>query len=290
MNIPRAKILQLHDDNGVCYYGGDQGWYSSNTKAMSGCGSVSGANVLRMLAKTDDAFKDSILASHKMPIQVKEAICSNKVSREFFSLLMTGIYKTMGAMEVFPLNLIYDKKERGSKPLLRIPPNFGQTNTGFIIGIIRFARKIGVNIAVKHLNTAFIDKETARAFIEEGLQKAGSVVMLTSYNKHSLKMYPASSDFDKPLEKQPGSYDSSMKCHFVTITDMDKDRLLITTWGKPAVGDFNEISSSWKSIKAFESTLMYIYPSTKEESTKSILLSFVPFVKGILQTIIRKAF
>lgn len=289
MNINRAKILQLHDENGTFFYGGDQGWYSSNTQAMAGCGSVSGANVLRMLAQTNKDFKREILASRSMPSEVKSAICSENVSRDFYSLLMTGVYKTMGAMEIFPFNRIYDRKERHSKPLLRIPPNMGQTNTGFIIGIIRFARKLGTNLSVKYINTAFLDKEKGREFIREGLEKGGSVVMLTSYNEHSLKVYPPSCDLEKPLEQQPGSYASSMKCHFVTITDMDEDRLLITTWGKPAVGDFNEIASSWKSIKAFESTLMYIYPSSKADSTKCLLGSFVPFLKGIIQTIIRHA-
>lgn len=290
MNINRAKILQFQDDKGNSYYGGDQSWFSSNTHALAGCSSVSGANVLRMLARTNSDFNKDIENSHKIPSQVKSAICSQKANREFFDILMTGMYKTMGAMEVFPFNRIYDKKERNSKFLFHIPPNMGQTNTGFIIGIIRFARKMGVNISVKHFNTAFASKENARKFIEEGLQKAGSVVMLTSYNKHPVRIYPAASNFDKPLEAQPGSYDASIKCHFTTITDIDGDRLLITTWGKPAVGDMNVITKSWKSIKAFESTLMYIEPSTKKESNISLLLSFVPFVKGILQTIIRHAF
>lgn len=290
MNIKRAKILQLHDEDGRKYYGGDQGWYSSNSHAMAGCGSVSGANALRMLTRCNKDFRKIVLESRNMPEQVKAALCQDKVSRDYFHLLMTGVYNTMGAMEIFPLNRLYDKKERGSKPFLRIPPNFGQTNTGFIIGIIRFAHKMGLNIAAKSFNTAFVEKEKARNFIEEGLEKGGSVVMLTSYNKHSLKMHPANCDFDMPLDTQPGSYDSSMKCHFVTITDIDNDRLLITSWGKPAVGDFNEISTSWKSIKAFESTLLYIYPSTRSQSIKSMLTAFVPFVKGILQTIIRHAF
>ena len=290
MNIKRAKLLQLNDDAGRHYYGGDQGWYISNTHAMGGCGSVSGANVLRALAQTNSDFMNSVMSSKKMPEHIKQAICSESVSRDMYNLLMIGIYRKMGAFELFPLNRLYDKKERGSKPLFKIPPNMGQTNTGFIIGIIRFARKMGINISVKCLNTAFLDSEKGRKFIDKGLTNSGAVVLLTSYNKHSLKVYPADCDLDRPLTSQRGSYDSSMKCHFATITDMDLDRLLISTWGKPAVASFPEVSTSWKSIKAFESTLMYIYPSDRSESTKCILGAFWPFIKGIIQAIIRHAF
>ena len=158
MNIPRARQLQIQGPDRKISYGGDQRWFSSNTRALGGCGSVAGANVLRCLARCDKEFVDAIRTSGKIPAQIKDALCSDNPGHENFSLLMTGVYETMGSFEIFPLNRIYDRKERSSKVFTRLKSTFGLTNVGFIIGIIRFARKMGLDITVEYKACAFMSK------------------------------------------------------------------------------------------------------------------------------------
>ena len=284
MNIERAKQLQIQGPKGALLYGGDQRWYSSNTRAQGGCGSVAAANALRALALNDKGTADLIRTGERIPDQLKEALLKVRPAKDCFEILMTGIYNKMHAFEIPILNRIYDRKSRDHRLFKIIRPNQGQTNTGFIIGIIRFAKSLGINIKVNYLTTAFADPKEGRSFIEEGLEKSGAVVLMTSYNKHGLKLYPEGAKLDEELKK---GAESSMKCHFATITDMDGDRVLISTWGKPAVGSFMEISSSWQSIKAFESTLMYITPSDKKEAKTCMFNAYKAFAGGVLKALTR---
>lgn len=286
MNINRAKQLQITAPDKKPAYGGDQGWFSSNTRAQGGCSSIAGANALRALFRTNPSFRHHIRDNRKMPRELKDALISPNPDKDSFEELMTGIYNTMGAFVFYPLNLIYDRVRRDNRFFSHIRPNQGQTNSGFIFGIIRFARKFGINLSVKSIPAAFLSKEKAVYFIKEGLRTSGAVVLLTSYNKHSIRLYNAASDLEQPLDATDG-WDSSVKCHFTTITDIDGDRLLITTWGKPAVIDLNELVSSWQSIKAFESTLMYVTLSDRSESNRCLLNSWKIFFLCILRCIVR---
>ncbi len=285
MNISRARQLQIPGPGESRCYGGDQTWFSSNTKAAGGCGSVAGANALRSLARCNDSFRRSIEGSKIIPAQIKEALIFDTPGHDSFSLLMTGVYETMGSWEIFPLNLIYDRKERSSKPFTVLKSTLGLTNTGFIIGIIRFCRKLGIDIRVESLPCAFASKEEAEKFIREGLKTSGSVVMLTCHNKHNARLFPADADL---AERLTGGSDTSIKSHFTTITDIDRDRLLITTWGKPGIVDFNELAGSWKSIKAYEASLMYIVPSTRKEASSCMIMAWKLFVSGIGHALVRR--
>ncbi len=278
MNIPRARQLQIQGPDRKISYGGDQRWFSSNTRALGGCGSVAGANALRALARYDKQFFESVRASAKIPVQIKDALCSEDPGHENFSLLMTGVYETMGSFEIFPLNRIYDCRERSSKVFTRLKSTFGLTNVGFIIGIIRFARKMGLDITVEYKACAFLSKEEARDFIKEGLKNSGSVVMLTCRNAHNARLYRADSNLEGRLT---GGFDSAIKSHFTTITDIDADRLLITTWGKPGVIDLNELAGSWRSIRAYEASLMYIRPGSRKEATSCMMSAWKLFMSGI---------
>ena len=285
MDISRAKQLQIQGPDRKRSYGGDQRWFSSNTKAAGGCGSVAGANALRALAGADEEFRRKIKESRTMPVQLKNALCSADPGHEDFPLLMTGVYETMGSIEVFPLNHIYDRSPRSSKVFSRIKSTFGLTNAGFIIGIIRFARKFSIDIMVKSMPAAFLTKEKAREFITEGLRSSGAVVMLTCRNRHNARLFPADADLGRKLTD---GNDSQIKSHFTTITDIDLDRLLITTWGRPGVVDLNELAGSWQSVKAFEASLMYIKPCTRKESDASMLRAWPLFFSGIGHALIRR--
>lgn len=285
MNISRARQLQITGPDRKPCYGGNQLWFSSNTKAAGGCGSVAGANALRSLARCSKEFRHRITSSTVIPAPVKDALISDDPDHENFSLLMTGVYETMGSFEIFPLNIIYDRCKRQSPVFSKIKSTFGLTNVGFIIGIIRFARKFGLDIDVKYLPTAFANKEKAREFIREGLKESGSVVMLTCRNRHNVRLFAPDADLSSRLTD--GS-DSSVKSHFTTITDMDMDRILITTWGKPGVVDLNELAGSWKSVKAYESSLMYIRPSTRKDATSCMCGAWKLFAAGLGHAIVRK--
>ena len=285
MNIKRAKQLKVTSPDKTVSYGGNQEWFSSNTRSQGACGSIAGANCLRSLCLTNPDFHAKVSKARKIPGEYKDALLSSVPQKDSFEYLMTGIYNTMGAVELFPLNIIYDKKQRDNKFFNKIKPNQGLSNFGFIIGIIRFARKHGLNLGVRSLPAAFLTKENARFFIEEGLNSSGAVVLLTSFNKHNARLYNAASDLNKKLS---GGWDAAIKCHFTTITDIDNDRLLITTWGKPAVIDFNELAGSWQSVKAYQSCLMYIFLSDKKESTRCMLSSFKLFLSCIVHCLIRR--
>ena len=285
MNISRAKQLQMQGPDRKPCYGGNQLWFSSNTRAAGGCGSVAGANALRALARCSSEFRDMITASGTLPEQLKDALCSDDPGHQNFSLLMTGVYETMGSFEIFPFNRIYDRVERSSKFFSRIKSTFGLTNVGFIIGIVRFARKFGLDITVRSLPTAFCSKEEARSFISEGLRQSGSVVLLTCRNRHNARLFNADANLDDKLIE---GKDTPIKSHFVTITDIDKDRLLITTWGKPGIVDLNELAGSWKSIRAYESSLLYIVPGTRKDATSCMLGAWKLFMSGIGHSIARR--
>ena len=285
MNISRARQLQITGPDRKPCYGGNQLWFSSNTKAAGGCGSVAGANALRSLARVNEAFREKINASGKIPAQIKDALCSEKPGHESFPLLMTGVYETMGSFEIFPLNRIYDRRDRSSKVFTRLKSTFGLSNVGFIIGIIRFARKFSLDISVRSTRTAFLSKEEAREFIAEGLRQSGAVVMLTCLNRHNARLFSGDADLEHKLVD---GTDTKIKGHFTTITDMDNDRLLITTWGKPGIVDLNELAGSWRSIRAYEASLMYIIPSTKKEATSCMLSAWKLFMSGIGHAFIRR--
>lgn len=246
---------------------------------------MAGANALRALARVNKDFREKINTSGKIPAMIKDALCSDRPGHESFPLLMTGVYETMGSFEIFPLNRIYDRKDRSSKVFTRLKTTFGLTNVGFIIGIIRFARKFSLDLTVRSTRTAFLSKEDARAFITEGLRESGAVVMLTCFNRHNARLFSEDADLEKKLVD---GKDTRIKSHFTTITDIDNDRLLITTWGKPGVVDLNELAGSWKSVKAYEASLMYLLPSTKKEATSCMFSAWKLFLSGIGHALIRR--
>ena len=270
----RFEAFKITDKNGCEFYGGDQDWYLSNTRAMAGCSSVAGANALRALAKSNRSSHDTLKDSKRMSAPIRRALLSDKCSKDDFVLLMTDVYSVMRSFEIFPLNKIYDQKERNNKFFKKIKPNNGRSSIGFIQGVLLYAGRLGLCLKCNALPTAFMSKDKADDFIKRGLKSSGAVVILTSYNEHSIKTKTGI---------------CKMKCHFATITDISGDEITISTWGKEAKIDFNELVSSWHSIKAWESTLFYFEKAEKPEMIKSLLLSPLPFMKGIIQAIIRKA-
>lgn len=211
-----------------------------------------------------------------MPLEIKSALIRKECNKDDFLMLMTGMYDTMRAFELFPVNKIYDRQNRGGKIFKYIKPNSGRSSIGYIMGVLRFAKKLGLFLEFRALPTAFAGKDSAVSFIEDGLKASGSVTILTSYNKHAITTYNP-------------TLITTMKCHFATITGIDDEKITISTWGKKATVDIDEWIKSLHSIKAWESTLFYFLPTNKPSMIKSFLSCALPFFKGIFQAVTRKA-
>ncbi|MCR5421947.1 MAG: hypothetical protein K6E98_13190 [Lachnospiraceae bacterium] len=266
-NVKSLKQTERRDDfiikdrkSGASYYGGDQNWYRSNTMAYAGCGSVAAANMLRALLRKNP----QILKKDNVGEGIK-AIVSEECYKDDFAEFMGSIYKSMFIFEFPVIRRIYDHGKRGKKPLKILPPSFGMSINGFIRGTLKYSLKQGISLHAHSLPTAFCGYEKGLEFIKEGLRESGSVVLLTSLNRHPLKLYYGKSG---ELEKGNNSK-KGIRSHFMTITGIveeDEGDILIkfTTWGRVATVSYNELNRSWQSIKAYTSCLYYFTPAESE--------------------------
>ncbi len=250
--------------SGTRYYGGDQEWYSSNTMAFAGCGSVAAANMLRALAyKYPEEFsKDSVSKEF-------DRLREEELYKDDFTKFMGEIYKSMLVLELPVIRKIYDLRKRGKKPL-NLPPSFGLSLNGFIRGTLKYAMRRGLKLHAHALPTAFCKYKKGLEFIKEGLNKSGSVVMMTSMNRHSLRLYRGKSgELTDGYEKDRG-----VRSHFMTITGIEEREgqaplIKITTWGRVATVPYDELNRSWHSIAAFTSCLYYFTPAGSEAVVKA---------------------
>ena len=113
MNINRAKLLQIYKDGKAYSYGGDQDWYSSNTHAMGGCGSVAGAEALRCLIMSNKSLSDTVKSSASIPYWFKGATCSVRPDKSDFEILMHAVYRKMHCFEMPIIRKKYDNSARG---------------------------------------------------------------------------------------------------------------------------------------------------------------------------------
>lgn len=237
MKINQNLIISQPDSN-ITYYGGNQEWFPRNTQAQAGCGPVAGANVfLALCAKNPSCIRFS---------RQKNAVLA----------LMEDVYHSMHTIEVPFLNLIYDRLKRGHRFFKYIPASYGRGILGFTYGVLRHGKKLGMKLHPHVLPTLFCTKRRGLRFILDGLAKGGSVVLLTSHNRHPLTLYHSNTALKSPYPAKNG-----MKCHFVTITNVikkgDSVTLVVSTWGRIATIDYNALAKSWKTPLALTSCLFY---------------------------------
>lgn len=231
------KTFLVQDETtGQKYYGGNQSWFELNTRARSGCGHVAGINSFLTL-------------TGGFPIEKSKYIT-----------LMNEMYRTMGAIEVPILNRIYNKSSRDAKFFKKITPNFGQCTPGYILGMLRYSKKHGLRLK-PHLHLTFLcSHKKGLDFIRDGLKKNGCVTMLTSHNRHPLTVYSDNTS----ASSTPSDYKGGMKNHFVTITDIEENqgrvKLLISTWGRIASVDYDDLVRSWHRPGALQSAMFYFTP------------------------------
>lgn len=283
-NSQKFDPLKVTDrDTGKEYYGGDQNWYKSNTMAFAGCGSVAALNMLRTLAvKYPVEFKGKNV-SDELGVLTEKVIY-----KDDFTYIMKDIYKSMFVLELPIIRRLCDLLKRGNKLFKFIPPSLGLSMFGFITGTLRFCAKRGLYLHVKVLPTAFTSYDRGLDFIREGLKKGGSVVMLTSLNRHPLRLYSGG------VGELNGGYDQKkgVRSHFMTITDIVEDNpqgplIKLTTWGRVATVPYSRLNKSWHRMRAYTSCLYYFTPTdspglVKTDMAKSYAVYVWAMIKGLL--------
>ena len=270
-------------DTGTTYYGGDQNWYGSNTRAYAGCGSVACANMLRALAdRYPKEFTDDGVAGEL------RTLTGDVIYKDDFIGLMGDIYKSMLVFEVPFIRRIYDHGKRDSRVFKIVPSSLGLSLNGFINGTLKFCRSRGLLLHVHALPTAFCSYEKGIEFIREGLDKSGSVVMLTSLNRHPLKVYSGKSG------ELTGGSDTKkgVRSHFMTITGIVEDTenkeplIKISTWGRVATVPYDKLNRSWHKMRAYTSCLYYFTPAhsravVRADLRRSVLVLYRAVFKGL---------
>ncbi|MCR5106737.1 MAG: hypothetical protein K6B28_01095 [Lachnospiraceae bacterium] len=280
MNIKDTDPLTITDKGtGRKYYGGDQAWFKENTRAYGGCGVVAGTNMLRTILLKDDS------------IEVKgeelKKLKDTEVTKDDYIRVMNNMYKKMMVFEVPIINRIYNAVKRNAKWTKIIIPSFGMSQGTFIRGLLSYAKENGILLHSHILTTTYCSYDKALEFIKEGLSDCGAVTILTSFNRHPLKLY--SNEEDKKTSE------SSMRSHFATVTEIlynDKNEpvLKMSTWGRMATVSYKELYHTWQKRRAYSSTLFYFTKAASNAVYRAdIRNSAMTILRSVKQTLLKKA-
>lgn len=271
-------FIKVVDALGHEYYGGNQSWFTSNTRARAGCGPVSGANVLLVLCKRNPEIASCL----HVTIQ-----SDGQISKNDYMNFLDAVYQTMGTWEIPILRKIYDRCKRDNLFFKKVSPNNGRSICGYLRGVLRFARERGVCLQSHAFPTAHCDPEQGLEFIRDGLSSAGAVGMLTSYNRHPLTLFHG--EYQSIAE--PYQTRDPMQNHFVTITGITADgQLYVSTWGRIARIDYAALAASWNSSRALDSALMYFTFAESETQTKQSIKDAAKVLRrAICQALVCKA-
>lgn len=243
---PRIK----GSDDFQAYYGGNQSWLGRNTARLAGCAPTCGANIMTILATNYPAF------ARKLGVTLDKR---NFISQDDYINILNGIYKYMGIFEIPWFNKRYDQSPPGGPP--RFPVSIGTNMPLFVSGVKRFAKKNDILLDSRIMYVRNSSYYRGLAFIKLALSNGYPVVLLTSGSDFKYTMY------DRPYMQ--GAYETSMKYHFVTITDVrdtaikDQPDILITILGKTGCISYKTLYDSWQSPKAIGSSLCSFIPMEK---------------------------
>ncbi|MBQ0059095.1 MAG: hypothetical protein KBS83_03935 [Lachnospiraceae bacterium] len=229
------KMPLIKTPDGAYTYGANQAWFKDPKARKAGCGSVSAAHLIYALSG------------------------SSMVYREVFEVLMTDIYRSMGA-------------------------GFGKKNpTGISVGrytrsVLRYGLKNNLCLKAHILLGTYTHEDKARRFIKDAIDQGYLITLNMGINK-IVAHYQ-----DQP---RPSAVDISY--HFVTISDYtmadDGDMTLtISTWGHKATISFKELYLSWQSPLAVDSGMIYF---TKEGSPASVRKQICHSYLLVLRTLLR---
>lgn len=276
-------MLITDKGSGRKYYGGDQNWYGSNTMAFAGCGSVACANMLRMLAhKYPSKFNDEGVSGEL------RALTDDVYYKDDFTGLMGNIYKSMLVLEIPFIRKIYDSVKRDNKIFKIIPSSLGLSLNGFINGTLRYCMRRGLLLHAHSLPTAFCSYDRGLEFIREGIDRSGCVIMLTSLNRHPLRLYSGDNG------ELTGGSDTKkgVRSHFMTITGIEENKdgssplIKISTWGRAATVPFDKLNRSWHRTRAYTSCLYYFTPAgsaavVRADMRRSLLVLIKAVLRGM---------
>lgn len=251
--LEQSRVLRFFPvmiEGATTYYGGNQKWFLRKTQNMGGCAPVATANLLACLAAQDEKVAE------RLNIHVKKN-GEETISKRDFTVLMHRAYNNTTMVEVPFFSQMADaEKDIGS-----VPASLGCDAASFLKGTLTFATENGVALK-QHIHFAsYSDPEKSLSFIEIALKRGAPVALLTTHNKHGLWRYNERSAAltHKEWEK--------VRSHFMTIVAVrnrkEKPQLIVSSWGKLYVVDFEELSNSWQSFSAMGAGMFYF---TKEDS------------------------
>lgn len=88
--LSRPEVLEITDQSGRKYYGGDQAWYRSFWKRQSGCGPTSCSNLIWYLAITREKYKVLFQGTTKTK---SEFICLMEQVWKYVTPTLQGVHK-----------------------------------------------------------------------------------------------------------------------------------------------------------------------------------------------------
>lgn len=219
-----VKFVEIRDDDGKNYYGGDQEWYKEKVAQDGACGTVAAANITAYLAGND--IKYSGLYNYP------------DFSKTNFLAHMYDLYKYLS-----PYYIPFKNFPLGIWPMSK-----------FIRGVEKFARSRNVSLkgqGVEKLavcrsalhNSVNEDSKFSRNniadFIKNGLIRNSPVAMLIGFNNNL-----------KNIEvQQPNGYSfvqRSFATHWVTVTEIKEDKIndkitvKVSTWGGYSYFDLDD--------------------------------------------------
>ncbi len=247
-------FLIVDEDTGEKYYGGSQSWFGRNSMTFAGCGIIAAANTVRaLLCRYPGAYREA-----RGNLKTLGNVILTKAE---YIKVIESMYRRMFVAELPLLNLIYDKGnyKYGSRLLGCVPPSLGMNSESLVRGLLRYAENRGVLLHDVYLSAAYVEYRKGLEFIREGLDKNGALILLTSFNRHPVTLYRGNA-----WDISGGGYESEIKTHFSTITDIIEENgeplIKLSTWGRAATVPYRVLHAAWQKRLAYVSALIYFVP------------------------------
>lgn len=210
-----VRFIEILDEDGKIYYGGDQDWYREKVAMDGACGTVAAANITAYLFFYDKKYYGLYNYSD--------------YSKTSFVAHMYDVYKYLSPYRIpfknYPLGIWpMSKFKRGVE-------KFAESRNASLKGQGMEKYVIGKKVLYKGGGDGFkFDRNNITEFIKKGLESNSPVAMLIGFNKNLKNI----------LVQQPNGYSfvqSSFATHWVTITELKEDKIndkvtvKVSTWG-----------------------------------------------------------
>ncbi len=237
ISLKNNCFVNIVDEYGNSYYGGNQAWFEQSAARASACGTVCAANICAYMSKTQPKYYNLYKYD-------------SNYSKDYYLRHMNEVYNYISPIVLFKLPKFFrDKKILGF--YLKEDLNFGIPSVGYFSKEFKkFARTRGVMLRKKVFKRGW-SRAKARGFIREALENDKPVALLNLFNSKLKRIETISCSG----ERFYGSYDQ----HWVTITGMTIDKntgkvyLEVSSWGCKAKLDLDDVVSGFsKAMVYFE--------------------------------------